>query len=156
MQLVSIKTIADLLSVKRSTIYSWVHNGTIPFRKLNGLIRFDLDEIEAWIEAAKHQASPSFHRSDPNSRDINSIVKKAIEGIKGRGYNCIQRETRPNARSQEGGLMGLFKRGQVWWMRFTFKGKQVRKPTETTDKKLAEKIYHKVMTQIAKCLVRAS
>ncbi len=45
--------------------------------------------------------------------------------------------------------MGLFKRGQVWWMRFTFKGKQIRRPTETTDKKLAEKIYHKVMTQIA-------
>ena len=45
--------------------------------------------------------------------------------------------------------MGLFRRGQVWWMRFTFKGKQIRRPTETTDKKLAEKIYHKVLTQIA-------
>lgn len=45
--------------------------------------------------------------------------------------------------------MGLFKRGQVWWMRFTFNGRQVRRPTETTDKKLAEKIHHKVMTQIA-------
>lgn len=45
--------------------------------------------------------------------------------------------------------MGLFKRGQVWWMRFTHKGKQVRKPTNVTDKKLAEKIHHKVMTQLA-------
>jgi len=45
--------------------------------------------------------------------------------------------------------MGLFKRGQVWWMRFTYNGKQLRRPTETNDKKLAEKIYHKVMTQIA-------
>lgn len=45
--------------------------------------------------------------------------------------------------------MGLFKRGRVWWMRFTYNGRQIRKPTETTDKKLAEKIYHKVMTQIA-------
>jgi integrase len=45
--------------------------------------------------------------------------------------------------------MGLFRRGQVWWMRFTYQGKQVRRPTETTDRKLAEKIYHKVMTQIA-------
>ena len=45
--------------------------------------------------------------------------------------------------------MGLFKRGQVWWMRFTYNGKQIRKPTETTDKKLAEKIFHKVQTQIA-------
>jgi hypothetical protein len=34
-------------------------------------------------------------------------------------------------------------------MSFTFKGKQVRKPTETADKKMAEKIYYKVMTQIA-------
>ena len=45
--------------------------------------------------------------------------------------------------------MGLFKRGQVWWMRFTYKGRQVRKPTNVTDKKLAEKIHHKVMTQLA-------
>ncbi len=45
--------------------------------------------------------------------------------------------------------MGLYKRGQAWWMRFSYKGKQIRRPTETADKKLAEKIYHKVMTQIA-------
>lgn len=45
--------------------------------------------------------------------------------------------------------MGLYKRGQVWWMRFTFKGRQVRRTTETADKKTAEKIYHKVLTLIA-------
>jgi len=45
--------------------------------------------------------------------------------------------------------MGLYKRGQTWWMRFSYKGKQIRRPTETNDKKLAEKIHHKVMTQIA-------
>lgn len=45
--------------------------------------------------------------------------------------------------------MGLYKRGQAWWMCFTYKGKQHRVPTETTDKKLAEKIYRKVMTEIA-------
>lgn len=45
--------------------------------------------------------------------------------------------------------MGLFKRDQVWWMRFTYKGKQIRKSTAVTDKKLAEKIHAKVLTQIA-------
>jgi integrase len=45
--------------------------------------------------------------------------------------------------------MGLYKRGQAWWMRFTYKGKQIRRPTETADRKLAEKLYHKIMTQIA-------
>jgi integrase len=46
-------------------------------------------------------------------------------------------------------MMSLYKRGQVWWMRFTYKGKQIRKSTETVDKKLAERIYHKLMGQIA-------
>ena len=45
--------------------------------------------------------------------------------------------------------MGLFKRDKVWWMRFTHNGKQVRRSTETTNKKQAEKIHAKVITQIA-------
>lgn len=45
--------------------------------------------------------------------------------------------------------MALFRRGEVWWMRFTYEGKQVRRSTEVTDPKLAERIYHKVLGQIA-------
>jgi len=44
--------------------------------------------------------------------------------------------------------MGLYKRGQTWWISFSYKGKRVRHSTETDDKKLAEKIYHKVMTEV--------
>lgn len=45
--------------------------------------------------------------------------------------------------------MGLFKRGQVWWMRFTYRGQQIRKSAETIDKKLAERIYRKILGEIA-------
>ena len=45
--------------------------------------------------------------------------------------------------------MGLYKRGRVWWMGFTYKGKPIRRSTEVADKKLAGKIYCKVMTQLA-------
>jgi integrase len=45
--------------------------------------------------------------------------------------------------------MGLFKRGSIFWMSFTYQRKQVRRSTETDDKKLAEKIYHKVMAEVA-------
>ncbi|MBZ0107370.1 MAG: tyrosine-type recombinase/integrase [Candidatus Scalindua rubra] len=45
--------------------------------------------------------------------------------------------------------MGLYRRGSVWWMRFTYKGQQARKSTETINRKLAEKIYCKVVSQIA-------
>lgn len=45
--------------------------------------------------------------------------------------------------------MGLYQRGKVWWMSFTVNGSQERRSTETTDKKTAQKIYHKVMTELA-------
>lgn len=45
--------------------------------------------------------------------------------------------------------MGLFKRGSVWWMSFTYQGKQHRRSTETEDKKLAKRILDKVKGEIA-------
>ncbi|MFI5304918.1 MAG: tyrosine-type recombinase/integrase [Nitrospiria bacterium] len=44
--------------------------------------------------------------------------------------------------------MGLYKRKNVWWMDFVYRGKQVRKSTKTNNKSLAEKIYCKLVTQI--------
>ncbi|MCR4286640.1 MAG: site-specific integrase [Deltaproteobacteria bacterium] len=45
--------------------------------------------------------------------------------------------------------MGLYKRGRVWWMCFTYQSKQVMKSTKTKDKKLAERIHGKILNQIA-------
>ncbi len=45
--------------------------------------------------------------------------------------------------------MGLYKRGSTWWMRFSLQGTQIRRSTETSDKKLAERIYHKVLGELA-------
>ena len=44
--------------------------------------------------------------------------------------------------------MGLVKRGTTWWMSFMYQGQQVRRSTETTDKRLAEAIFGKVKVQI--------
>jgi len=45
--------------------------------------------------------------------------------------------------------MGLYKRGSVWWMRFTYRGKHYRRSTETSDRKLAQRICDKVKGEIA-------
>ena len=45
--------------------------------------------------------------------------------------------------------MGLYKRGSVWWLCFCYQGKLIRKSTEAADKKLAERIYRKVMGEVA-------
>ncbi len=74
--------------VKESTLYSWVHNGSIPFYKLNGLIRFDMAEIERWVKTSR-QIQPS---RDPAlkktaNQDIDKIVKNAVDSAKGKEYN---------------------------------------------------------------------
>jgi integrase len=45
--------------------------------------------------------------------------------------------------------MGLYKRGRVYWMRFTYRGKHYRESTETMDKKEAQRIYDAIKGQIA-------
>lgn len=45
--------------------------------------------------------------------------------------------------------MGLFRRGEIWWMSFIYNGRQIRKSTETDDKKLAKRIFEKIKGQIA-------
>jgi integrase len=45
--------------------------------------------------------------------------------------------------------MGLYKRDLVWWMSFTHNGKQLRRSTETEDKKLAIRIFDKLKGEIA-------
>jgi integrase len=45
--------------------------------------------------------------------------------------------------------MGLYKRGRVWWMSFICKGKHYRKPCETEDRKLAQRICDKVKGEVA-------
>ena len=44
--------------------------------------------------------------------------------------------------------MGLYKRGKVWWMSVNVHGKQLRRSTETSERKLAEAIYSKVHVQL--------
>jgi len=45
--------------------------------------------------------------------------------------------------------VGLYKRGSVWWMSFTYNCGQYRRSTETEDKKLATRIFDKMKGEIA-------
>ena len=47
--------------------------------------------------------------------------------------------------------MALYRQegSKVWWMSYSFQGRQIRKSTGATNKKIAESIYFKVKTQIA-------
>jgi excisionase family DNA binding protein len=51
--LLTIRQLADYLNIKRSTLYAWVEQGFIPHYKMNRLIRFKKEEIDAWLENLK-------------------------------------------------------------------------------------------------------
>ena len=94
MKLISIKELSQFLNVKESTLYAWVHNGTIPFYKLNGLIRFDLEEIKEWVRNSKPSSNNvTFSPRKSKGLDVDKIVKKAVEDVTNKRYNPSKRET---------------------------------------------------------------
>jgi excisionase family DNA binding protein len=53
MPLIDAEELSQRISVKKATIYDWVRRGKIPCVRLEGLVRFDQDEIERWVEKKK-------------------------------------------------------------------------------------------------------
>ncbi|MBI3291877.1 MAG: helix-turn-helix domain-containing protein [Elusimicrobia bacterium] len=52
-QLVSIKTLGQLLEVPEKTIRTWVWKRQVPYYKLGKLIRFSVGEIRTWYRIRK-------------------------------------------------------------------------------------------------------
>ncbi|HBR17576.1 MAG TPA: hypothetical protein DD725_08235 [Deltaproteobacteria bacterium] len=70
-QLITVKELSEVLSVKESTLYQWAELGQIPSIKLNGSLRFDLSDVEKWIQSCKK----------PVISDYNPLIK--LEARKG-------------------------------------------------------------------------
>ena len=88
MEFVTVKELSQFLKVKESTLYSWVHSSLIPYHKLNGLVRFDMEEIREWVRESKpiRHSIPEFFGERKNL-DIERIIKKAIDSVRGKEYN---------------------------------------------------------------------
>ncbi|MEW6002540.1 MAG: helix-turn-helix domain-containing protein [Nitrospirota bacterium] len=61
MKLLDVKEIAQILNVKPSTVYQWAELGQMPCFKLNGCLRFDIDDITGWIQSCKKEAHSSYN-----------------------------------------------------------------------------------------------
>jgi excisionase family DNA binding protein len=55
--LVSIDQLADRLGTSVRHLRRLVAERRIPFVKLGGLVRFDVAEVEAWVDAARYPAT---------------------------------------------------------------------------------------------------
>lgn len=83
MKIADINEVSTFLEIKVSTIYSWVSHNKIPFYKINGLIRFDIDEITLWLSKNRCQHKQVSKSSAKNtSLGIDHIIKNAIDDYK--------------------------------------------------------------------------
>ncbi len=92
-RLMSIDEVSEYLNIKKSTLYSWVESGEISHCRLHKLIRFKQSDIEALIEKcrvesidAKTRAKSIMKRTTEPSRDIDRLVRNAVEGVKEKLY----------------------------------------------------------------------
>lgn len=53
----NVNEIAEYLTLSRSAIRKWIRTGQIPVVRLNGAIRFDIDEINRWVSKKRQTAS---------------------------------------------------------------------------------------------------
>ncbi|MBI4822818.1 MAG: helix-turn-helix domain-containing protein [Nitrospirae bacterium] len=61
MKLLNVNEIAQILNVKPSTVYQWAELGQIPCIKLNGCLRFDLEDILKWIRSCKKSPDSGYN-----------------------------------------------------------------------------------------------
>ena len=61
MKLITIQELSELLKVKPKTLYQWAELGNIPCTKLNGCLRFNLDDIEAWVKDSTNEPSSGYN-----------------------------------------------------------------------------------------------
>ena len=71
MKLITVKDVSELINVKSAAVYDWTYQNKIPYYKLNGVIRFDKDEILEWIKSNKSDniSLMQYQAGSPKRRD---------------------------------------------------------------------------------------
>ena len=61
--LLTVKELSAALQVKEKTLYQWAELGQIPSLKLNGAVRFDMGDVQAWIDSCKKEPTGDYNIS---------------------------------------------------------------------------------------------
>jgi excisionase family DNA binding protein len=88
MKLITIKQLAESISIKESTLYFWAARGEIPHYKIGQLVRFSPKEVEEWLEKFRKDCCIPVKQAKRRRRnsacsDVDKIVRKAIDEVIG-------------------------------------------------------------------------
>ncbi|MBX3321331.1 MAG: helix-turn-helix domain-containing protein [Nitrospira sp.] len=94
LHMLTVKELSAWLNIKPSTLYLWVSENKIPCRRIHGLVRFEPEAIQAWLNgfAATSRNRPPCvpcHKAG----DVDHLIVEAKRAI----YTPRHGETRPTA-----------------------------------------------------------
>ena len=109
-EFMDILKLSEYLGMKASTLYSLVEQSKILHYKVGRLVRFKKSEIDLWMEGNKKEvidvskaARLILKTARGPARDIDKVVKKAIDGVKGFVYTPSHGKPDRNQGPREGG-----------------------------------------------------
>jgi excisionase family DNA binding protein len=92
--LLTIKELSAWLNIKPSTLYVWASQGKIPCRRIHGLIRFEREAIQQWLEGFEIVPPKKLGVVIRDaSRDLDELIAAAKRDV----YTPRHGETRPTA-----------------------------------------------------------
>lgn len=77
-RLMTTKQVSELIEVKPSTVYQWVHLGLIPYVKLGKCVRFKKAELFRWIDKNFRKERVSFKSVERTLNKHASVKQKEI------------------------------------------------------------------------------
>lgn len=76
--MLTVKELSAWLNIKESTLYLWVSQNKIPCRRIHGLVRFEPEAIEAWLNGFEASPGKPFPRpTHDDTRDVDQLIEAA-------------------------------------------------------------------------------
>ena len=92
--MLTIKEVSTWLNIKPSTLYLWASQGKIPCRRIHGLIRFERDTIQTWLNGfGASSGNPLQLPTSYDSCDLDQLIEAAEREV----YTPRHGETRPKS-----------------------------------------------------------
>lgn len=76
MSLWRVEQAADYLGIRPKTLYEWVRTGRVPHRKLGFNVRFDPEELAAWV------GEQGAGRRDPGGDELGTAARDAVRQLR--------------------------------------------------------------------------